>query len=266
MDTETEPKTEPKTETPPPKEEARNATVIDIGETGSLTPKNHNQLFMVARQLIMGKAVPKWFTTPEAVYAAMNYAASLNLPPQPSLSNIAMVQGVPSIFGDLPLALAQRTDEIESHEEFVFDENYNKICYENKNLNAKYIGATCVIKRKGREVTTESFTIEDAKKAGLWEMKSSTGSPMPWSLYPKTMLIRRARSALLKRLFPDALRGARITEYDDHQAPDLRDVTPTSTSSYITDTFGSTASPAVAPEEAPGPVKAPGPTLQPEAL
>jgi hypothetical protein len=231
-------KEEPKVDVKPEPEKKRSNIAL---KGGKLQPANDDQLYRVARQLISGKAVPKWFTTPEQVYSAMAFLGNLGVPMQTNLSQVAMVQGVPSIFGDLPLDLVLNGGELELHDEFVFDAEYKKISFENGNLNAAYIGAVCIVKRKEQKQRSFSFTIEDAKTAGLWGMKSASGSPMPWSLYPKLMLVRRARSMALKTVFPDFLRGAKITEYDFHQAPDMRDVnnpeTP-STENYISAKYG----------------------------
>ena len=46
-----------------------------------------------------------------------------------------------------------------------------------------------------------SFSVEDAKKAGLW------GKQGPWQQYPKRMLQMRARGFAVRDAFPDVLRG-----------------------------------------------------------
>jgi hypothetical protein len=61
--------------------------------------------------------------------------------------------------------------------------------------------AVCVAKRKGRKPVTAKFSVEDAKRAGLW------GKQGPWSAYPKRMMQMRARGFALRDAFPDVLKG-----------------------------------------------------------
>src|SRR5690606_6210149 len=64
-----------------------------------------------------------------------------------------------------------------------------------------------------------TFSVADAKKAGLW------GKQGPWQQYPKRMLSMRARAFALRDGFADVLRGLGIAEeVQDHQP--IRDVTP----------------------------------------
>lgn len=211
---------------------------ILVGEDGQLMPRTANQLATVAKQLLMGKGVPRGYTTVEEVIAGWSFAAQLKLPPQVALRNIALIEGTPSLFGDLPLALARRTGELEYFEEFVCNAKYDKICFENKNLGEEVFAGVCVAKRKGTDKRSFTFTVDDAKTAGLWGKISSTGKKLPWSAYPKVMIQRRARSMMLKELFADVLSGASIAEYDHNQAPDLRDVNEESGSDILNKKFG----------------------------
>lgn len=62
-------------------------------------------------------------------------------------------------------------------------------------------------KRSGQPKPVEcSFSVADAKKAGLW------GKSGPWSQYPKRMLRARAVGFLLRDRFPDVLCGISILE------------------------------------------------------
>lgn len=49
----------------------------------------------------------------------------------------------------------------------------------------------------------ESFSIEDAKRAGV-------ASSNPWRAYPKDMLFARALSRLARKLFPDVIKGVYV--------------------------------------------------------
>lgn len=197
-------------------------------ETKSLNFRDHTQLMGYIRQMIRAKAIPRHLETPEQVLCAWNYAAQLMLPPQPSLRNIAVIEGTPSLFGDLPLALVQRHDEFLDYSEMVCDKEYEEICFENKNLNAEHFAAVVFIQRKGmKKPKSYSFTVEDATKAGINKEKTKNGRETVWAKYPKDMLIRKARIRAIRAHFADALSGAQIAE-DFGYAPDLKDVTPAS--------------------------------------
>jgi hypothetical protein len=85
--------------------------------------------------------------------------------------------------------------------------------------------AVCVAKRKGRKPVVAKFSVEDAKRAGLW------GKQGPWSAYPKRMMQMRARGFALRDAFPDVLKGLITAEeaqdYPDEAKPkQARDITP----------------------------------------
>lgn len=194
-------------------------SLIPISENQGLALEDHSQLARFIGQMIEAKALPKHLKTVPEVMSAWNYAAQLKLPPQPSLRNIAVINGSPSLFGDLPLALVQRHSEFLYYDEFAIDEKYNRICFENKNLTSNVFGGVVYLQRKGMEKPQSfSFTIDDAKRAGLLREG-------PWKTYPQVMVVRRARITAIRALFADALSGASVAE-DFGYAPDLRDVTP----------------------------------------
>jgi hypothetical protein len=82
--------------------------------------------------------------------------------------------------------------------------------------------AVCIAKRRGRTPVTVRFSVEDAKRAGLW------GKQGPWTQYPKRMMAMRARGFALRDAFADVLKGLITAEeaqdYPTEQAP--RDITP----------------------------------------
>jgi hypothetical protein len=81
--------------------------------------------------------------------------------------------------------------------------------------------AVCVAHRRGRTPVTVKFSVEDAKRAGLW------GKTGPWQAYPKRMMQMRARGFALRDAFPDVLKGL-ITaeEAQDYPSQGEKDITP----------------------------------------
>lgn len=193
-----------------------------IGENLQIQPQNTAELMRTVKQLMKGDGFPRHLDTAEKVIAAWNLAASLKLPPQVAIRNIAVINGTPCIWGDLPKALAENTGELEQFRLICIDKDYQEICLQNKNLDAEPFGAVCKIKRKGRTENEYSYTVTEARNARL------LGNPKRevWSLYTKVMLMRKAMGMAVRIEFPDALMGCAVAEYDLDQAPDLKDVTP----------------------------------------
>lgn len=206
-------------------EEVRNETKqITVNSKKELAPTDHFQLMNLIDRLIQAQSVPRHLKNRLQVLSAWNFAAQLGLPPQPSLKNIAVIEGNPQLFGDLPLALAQAHPDFISINEFCIDEKYNEISLENQNLSTEPWGGVCEIWRKGmKKPEVYHFTKIDADRAGLLKRAKSG---MPWQSYPQIMFVRRARSIALKTHFADALNGAAISEHDYNLAPDLVDITP----------------------------------------
>jgi len=63
-----------------------------------------------------------------------------------------------------------------------------------------------VTRNSRAEPVTKTFSVEDAKRAGLWQ------KPGPWTDYPKRMLAMRARAFALRDAFPDVLAGLYLRE------------------------------------------------------
>jgi hypothetical protein len=97
--------------------------------------------------------------------------------------------GRPALWGDAVIALVRGSGLLDSiHEEITADV------------------ATCTVKRRGEPPASRSFSVEDAKRAGLY------GKQGPWQQYPKRMLQMRARAWALRDVFPDVLRGVHVAE------------------------------------------------------
>jgi hypothetical protein len=146
--------------------------------------------------------VPKTYQGKAAdILVAVQMGAELGLKPIQALQNIAVINGKPSVYGDALLALVQAHSSFEDIKEW-YDEKTNT--------------AFCTVKRKNQTEHTVSFSIEDAKKAGLW------GKTGPWTQYPKRMMQMRARGFALRDKFADALGGLiTVEEAQDYQVVDM---------------------------------------------
>lgn len=156
---------------------------------------------------------PKDFKTPEAVMIAIQHGAELGLLPSQSLQSIAVINGRPCVWGDAALALvSSRADFVDIREELERGDGDDNIL------------AVCVVERSGRTPVRRTFSVADAKKAGLW------GKSGPWAQYPKRMLQMRARAFAIRDAFPDALKGVGISEevadYREAKPAQAREVKP----------------------------------------
>jgi hypothetical protein len=151
--------------------------------------------FRFAKAIVSSGFAPRGMEKPESVLVALQWGAELGLTPMAALSNIAVVNGRPSLFGDTALALVLSSGQLESYSEEEVGER-----------GKDSFGYKITAKRRGFDPQTETFTTADAKTAKLW------GKAGPWTDYPARMLKFRARGFLLRDVFGDVLKGLRTME------------------------------------------------------
>lgn len=138
-----------------------------------------------AAMLVKTGFLPETIRTPEQAVAIMLKGRELQLPPMYALSNIVVIKGKPVASAELLQALVYR------------DHGDNA-------MRIKQTDATvCTIEYRRRSWShpeTYSFTIEDAKAAGL------TGN-QTWQKYPQAMLRARCISAVARMAFADSIGG-----------------------------------------------------------
>ena len=169
-------------------------------------PVTLDEAMRFSEMLAKSSMVPKQYQNkPEDVLVAVQWGKELGLAPLQALQNIACINGKPSVYGDAALALIQASPLCEGIEERMEGEG---------TPNPQ---AVCVAHRKGRKPVVATFSVEDAKRAGLW------GKQGPWSSYPKRMLAMRARGFALRDAFPDVLKGLisaeEAADYPDEAKP-----------------------------------------------
>lgn len=168
-----------------------------------LSPKSLDEAMKLAEILSDSSIVPKDFIgKPGNVLVAIQWGMELGLKPMQAMQNIAVINGRPSLWGDAVLALVLASPVCEYIEEW--EENGT---------------AYCKAKRRGKPEDIQSFSEEDAKKAGL------IGKQGPWAQYPKRMKKMRARAFTLRDNFADVLKGIQIAE-EVMDYPAEKDITP----------------------------------------
>ena len=190
----------------------------------SLAPSNLGEAMEFAKMMANTDMVPCDFQgKPANIMVAVQMGAEVGLKPLAALQNIAVINGRPSIWGDAAIALVKVHPDCESINEYFLNKKGEKTTGDD------YDTAVCIVKRKGQDPETRTFSLAEAKKARL------LGKSGPWSQYEKRMLQMRARGFALRDVFPDALKGLAIAE----EAQDLppRDITPPGSDTTIAPEF-----------------------------
>lgn len=197
---------EPKENKFPPRE-------ILLDSNGKPLPRTLEENYRVAQSMYNSRALPKWVDSPIKAMMAFQYCKELNLPPLVTINNMCMINGQINIWGELPLALARRSGKLKFFNEFLINERYEAISFENRNLTDEIFAAVCVVERIDSERKTYHFSVKDLEKA-------NKGVKAIWDGYKSVMMKRKARALAMKDQFGDVLLGATIAEYTNEILPD----------------------------------------------
>lgn len=154
-----------------------------------LQPQSFQELVRFAEMAAGSDLMPKDYRSkPANIMLAVQMGSEVGLSPMQAIQNIAVINGRPSLWGDAMLGLVRRDTKCQDVHEVIAGDGDART-------------ATCTVKRTSSSDTVRSFSVGDAKKAGLW------GKQGPWLQYPDRMLQMRARGFALRDAFPDVLRG-----------------------------------------------------------
>ncbi len=180
------------------------------GRIGAIIPQDIEQAYRLASAIAAADMAPKSYNRDaNKIMVGIMHGMEVGLPPMAALQSIAVINGMPSIWGDGALALVRSSGLLEEFKETT----------EGEGEQAK---AVCWVKRKGEEGLAREFSVDDAKKADLW------GKSI-WGKYPQRMLKMRARSWALRDGLADVLRGLHIAE----EAQDMGELYQAADGSYV---------------------------------
>ena len=168
----------------------------------SLVPTTLSEAMQFSEVLSKSIMVPREYQgKPANVLVAVQWGMELGLAPMQALQNIAVINGKPSIYGDALLAMVRADHRCLGVKEYLDGET-----------------AVCLITRSHNngdfEEIERKFSVDDAKRAGLW------GKQGPWKQYPQRMLQMRARSLAIRDGFPDVIKGLiSVEEAQDMPSP-----------------------------------------------
>lgn len=180
---------------------------INFGDTG-IQIRTMDDAARFAECVLKAGLAPKGFDTAQGVIIALQHAAELGLSPMQGLQSVAIINGRPGIYGDAALALVRRSGLLENITEVVDGDGEAR-------------KAVCTVKRRGESECVSTFSVADAKRAGLW------GKAGPWTQYPDRMLKFRARGFALRDTFGDVLKGLRMVEELSDMPREPKNVTGT---------------------------------------
>lgn len=161
-----------------------------------LEPQSLDEVMRVSEMLAASQMVPKSYQgSPGNVLVAILAGRPLGLHAFHACQSFAVINGMPSLYGDAPLAIVRASSVFES-------------------INETNDGQTavCTVKRRGEDAVVRKFSMDDAKKARLLEKQG------PWQTNPSRMLMFRARAFALRDTFGDILKGIGIAEEQEDVA------------------------------------------------
>lgn len=140
------------------------------------------ELIALAPMIKNSSLIPSHLRNERELVASMLLAKELGLNIVSGLQNISVIQGKPTLNSHVLWALVMKQSDLE-----------------NVKVDTSDNACTVTIKRKIGEFKS-TFTLEDAKKAGL--LKSGS-----WEKYPRQMLEARAKSTCARLAYPEAIMG-----------------------------------------------------------
>lgn len=159
-----------------------------VTKSFSLNPASLKEAIELSELMAKSDLVPKDYKgKPGNILVAVQMGAEIGLPAMQSIQNIAVINGKPSIYGDLgkALLLAAGCD--------IDEDDIEKI---KKNGKAR-----CKITRPGRTPVERTYSIENAKTAKLW------GKEGPWTTNPERQMAWRAFWFAARDAAADFLKG-----------------------------------------------------------
>jgi hypothetical protein len=180
--------------------------IIPISDKGELVYTQWDQLTRISKQ-IMDAGITK-LGNPTQINLIILKGRRLGLDMFEALENISVINNKTSINGALASALVERSGLlVDKSHEYTGDSEARK--------------CSVTVQRKDRKPATWSFTIKEAKQAGLYPGKQGSG----WSNYPDSMLYWRALGFCYRREFSDVLQGMYLTEELVDEVPEVKVVT-----------------------------------------
>lgn len=163
------------------------------GGISAIVPQTLEDAFRLGNAIVKAGMAPKSITSGEMAAIAILHGLEVGLTPMAAMQSIAVVNGMPTIWGDGAIGLVRASGICEYIKEWTEGEGAELVAW-------------CESKRKGEDTPIKrSFSKKQADTAGL------TGKNI-WKQYLHRMLQMRARGLVLRDGYADVLKGLHITE------------------------------------------------------
>ena len=166
--------------------------LIPIGPNGVELP-DIDAMFRFAKCYLQSGLAPASYKNEQQLVIAWARARELGIPYLQAVEGMSVINGRIGLMGDLALALAERSGELEDKRVRYTGEGDELTCF-------------LELKRKGREWKQWSFSVKEARSAQIYDRSAV------WRQYPRRMTYYRALGFALRDEFGDVLRGMKTTE------------------------------------------------------
>lgn len=122
------------------------------------------------------------------------YGQELGIAPVTAMMSIHIIEGKPAPSANLLAAMIKKARPL----------------YDYRVAELSNARCELVFFERGEEVGRTTWTVEDARRAGLYDRKNRDGSPGNWQKYPRPMLFARAISEGVRTYCPDLFGGAPV--------------------------------------------------------
>jgi hypothetical protein len=179
--------------------------LVEPSSIFSLVPQTLRDAMELSKLIADSDLAPKDYKgKPGNVLIAVQMGQEVGLSPMSAIQSIAVINGKPSLYGDVGKALLLAKG-------IVIEEDDIEI--------VKKTGmGRCRITRPGHPPCERTFSIENAKTAGLWAKQG------PWTSYPERQMAWRAFWFAARDIASDLLKGLSGAEEVIDLEP--RDITP----------------------------------------
>lgn len=210
----------------------RPSTLPVGGQVTAIIPQSVEEIFRVARGVIESGLAPYSLTGSKplnekiaAVAIVIMAGAEIGLPPMASLRSFTVIGGRPALYGD-GLINAVRRARMPDGKPYATKIEIGFVPGKDAKYGDDAYGYCEAIRADTDEKKRIEFTVEDAKRASLWDEREKVlkwdraagkevekPNEAPWYRYPWRMLGWRAAGYCLRELFGDVL-GGLTDEYE----------------------------------------------------
>lgn len=154
----------------------------------SLAPQNLTEAMKFAEMMAASELVPKNFRSkPGDVLIAVEMGREVGLSPMAAIQNIGVINGKPGLYGDAGKAILLAGGCIIEEDDIEIIKATGR--------------ARCKVTRKGRPPVERTYSLDNARTAGLW------GKEGPWKTNPERQMAWRAFWFAARDAAADLLKG-----------------------------------------------------------